>query len=89
MNGAETKVDGRTITSSSDPTLRNAILHTLSHEGESGMDAPTLLQDINDAGIKLEYKGLLYKSLHILVNSRKLERFYSHKKCIAYRIRKE
>jgi Fe2+ or Zn2+ uptake regulation protein len=87
MNDVETKIHRRTT--ANDPALKNAILHILLHEGDSGMDAATLLQEVSNAGIKLEYKGLLYKSLRILVNSGKLERFYSHKKCIAYRIRKE
>jgi len=71
-----------------DPNLKNAIVDILSNAGGCGMDGFVLLQEIGRKKIKLEYKGLLYKSLLLLIRSGKLERFYSHQKArIVYRIR--
>jgi len=89
MEKAEGKIQTKVVGSARDANLKNAIIDILSSAGEHGMDAFTLLQEIGKYKIKLEYKGLLYKCLLMLVRSAKLERSYSPRRGkIVYRIRK-
>lgn len=82
------KAHTRVVTSAKESVLKNAIHHMLSREGENGMSATSILQELSDNGIKLEYKGLLYKCLSILTRSDKIEKFYSPKRrCVVYRIK--
>jgi hypothetical protein len=89
MEKAESKNQFKVIGSARDLSLKNAILDMLSSAGERGMDAFALLEHISRYKIKLEYKGLLYRCLLMLVRSSKVERFYSYQRGkIVYRIRK-
>lgn len=89
MAESERKVERKIVTSAREPTLKNAIQDLL-HTERHGMSAASLLKEITGNGIALEYKGLLYKCLMILVKSEKLEKFYSPKdSCILYRIKEQ
>ncbi len=82
------KAHAGVVTSAREAVLKNAIHHILSSEGKNGVSAASILQELSNYGIKLKYKGLVYKCLYMLTRSDKVEKYYSAtRRCVVYRIK--